>query len=129
MPLWKKTTTICVALFVSAPFASESIAQRLSPLTPLPMPAVSAADNAPRSIFEAAPAAPLAQAPSARQPSPLTNPFKPMATPGAPIVKLATRPVYQPNPRTFRQIRLTKPNWVGCWQFRLHRRPRKQLSS
>ncbi len=98
MPLWKKTTTICAALLVSAPFASESLAQRLSPLTPLPMPSVSATDNADKeeSIFyDVEPELP--KAPVRRQ-SQTYNPLKPMAEPGAPIVKLATRPVFESSP-------------------------------
>lgn len=100
MPLWKKTTTICAALLVSAPFASESLAQRLSPLTPLPMPSAMATNNTEveESIFfdvEPTPAqtAPV-ETPAPPQPR-MSNPLKPMAVPGAPIVKLATRPVLE----------------------------------
>jgi len=96
MPLWKKTTTICAALLISAPFASQSLAQRLSPLTPLPMPSASAAQNVePQEesiFFDVEPALP--QAPIRRQ-ARTYNPLKPMAAPGAPIVKLAERPVFE----------------------------------
>ena len=98
MPLWKKTTTICAALLISAPFASESLAQRLSPLTPLPMPSLSAPENAgaeaQKSIFELAPEAPV------RRLTRSYNPLKPMAAPDAPIVKLAKRPVFNPSGRS-----------------------------
>ncbi len=98
MPLWKKTTTICAALLISAPFASESLAQRLSPLTPLPMSSLSVPKNAnaeaQKSIFELAPEAPVQRLTRSY------NPLKPMAAPDAPIVKLAKRPIFNPRGRS-----------------------------
>jgi hypothetical protein len=95
MPLWKTTTTICAALLFSAPLPCQSLAQQLSPLTPLPMPSAAATNNPdqPESIFyDVEPAVPktLVQ----RKPR-FSNPLKPMTEPGAPIVKLATRPVFE----------------------------------
>ena len=97
MPLCKKTTTICALLLISSPLATESLAQGLSPLTPLPMPSAVVANNAePQEsvFFDAEPSLP--EAPIGRQ-SRSYNPLKPMASPGAPIVRLAERPVFETN--------------------------------
>ena len=98
MPLWKKTTTVCITLLISAPFASQSLAQRLSPLTPLPMPSASATQNAGAKeslFFDVPPAAPKTLA---RRQSRSYNPLKPMAQPGAPVVRLAERPEFESSP-------------------------------
>ena len=93
MPLWKKTTTVCITLLISVPFASESLAQRHSPLTPLPMPSASATSGAKESMFfDVPPAVPKTPAP--RQ-SRSYNPIKPMAVPGSPVVRLAKRPDFE----------------------------------
>ena len=93
MPLWKKTTPVCITLLISLPFASESLAQRVSPLTPLPMPSTSATAGVKEPMFfDAPPAAP--KTPTPREWSSY-NPIKPMAVQGAPIVKLAKRPDFE----------------------------------
>jgi len=98
MPLWKKTTTVCITLLISVPFASESLAQRLSPLTPLPMPSASATGSAAAKesmFFDVPPAVSKNPAP---RPWQSYNPIKPIAVPGSPIVKLAKRPDFEARP-------------------------------
>ena len=96
MPLWKKTTTICAALLIWVPVGSESMAQRRSPLTPLPLANVSSGtDNIEGMFFHK-------DSISVKSPAPRKNriysPLKPMKEPSAPIVKLATRPVFELSP-------------------------------
>lgn len=94
MPLWKKITTICAILLIWAPGVSESLAQRRSPLLPLPPASVASSTDKEESIFfDVDPAA--QKVPKAGK-SRYYNPLKPMAEPGAPIVKFAQRPVFTP---------------------------------
>ena len=95
MPLWKKTTTICAAILLSAPFASDSLAQQQSPLTPLPLPSLSVSQivDAQKSIFEVGVPPSLVQ-----RSTKISKPLKPLAAPGSPIVKLAERPTFKPSP-------------------------------
>ena len=96
MPLWKKTTPVCIALLISFPFASELLAQRLSPLTPLPMPSTSATAGKKESMFFDVPLTAPKTPASPEWAS--YNPIKPMAVPGGPIVKLAKRPNFEVSP-------------------------------
>ena len=96
MPLWKKTTTVCITLLISVPFASELLAQRLSPLTPLPMPSTSATAGKKESMFFDVPLTAPKTPASPEWAS--YNPIKPMAVPGGPIVKLAKRPNFEVSP-------------------------------
>lgn len=97
MPLWK-TTTICAALLISAHIAPQTMAQRLTPLKPLPLPPISVARNTDmeQSILETI--APPSTAPAVPRKARSLNLLKPIAAPGAPIVKLARRPVFRAKP-------------------------------